>query len=581
MNASAARLIRTLRSTGLLVVAALAGCGGGGGGGSTSSSSALATGGAGDNGPVPTVQIEFSAARVAQGQSESVLWSSTNATSCSASGGWSGSEPTAGEIAVATSEVGSFTYTLTCQGAGGSQVASATYLVTAALPAVHIAVSPADITLGSSSTLTWNATNASSCSASGAWSGSQALNGAVTETPGAIGPFTYTLTCTGAGGQSSSSAALTVAAAGATQNQIGLVLDSGPAGTSGVINVPYVSVTVCLPGTTQCGTIDHVLMDTGSYGLRLINSAALPSGFGHIAGSSAGTLLGECQQFVSGFTWGSVTRLDVKFAGELASSIPVEVIGDGASNFSTIPASCSGTGANEGSVAALGANGILGVGLGTEDCGTYCVTLANSGLYYSCTPSGACSESTAPLANQVINPVAAFTVDNNGVVVSLPAVASTGAQTLSGTLTFGVNTEPNNQLGSQSVYLANADFNFTTTFNSQVLANSFIDSGSNALYFNDPSIATCPGETFFDCPPASLNLTATNASYTGSVSAPVAFTVVDLQALGASVVAASIAGSNSLSGSFDWGLPFFFGRPIFVVIEGQSTTAGTGPFWAY
>ena len=32
---------------------------------------------------------------------------------------------------------------------------------------------------------------------------------------------------------------------------------------------------------------------------------------------------------------------------------------------------------------------------------------------------------------------------------------------------------------------------------------------------------------------------------------------------------------------FDWGLPFFFGRPTFIAIEGQSTTGGTGPYWAY
>ena len=30
-----------------------------------------------------------------------------------------------------------------------------------------------------------------------------------------------------------------------------------------------------------------------------------------------------------------------------------------------------------------------------------------------------------------------------------------------------------------------------------------------------------------------------------------------------------------------WGLPFFFGRNVFVAIEGQSTPAGVGPYWAY
>ena len=34
-------------------------------------------------------------------------------------------------------------------------------------------------------------------------------------------------------------------------------------------------------------------------------------------------------------------------------------------------------------------------------------------------------------------------------------------------------------------------------------------------------------------------------------------------------------------GSFDLGLPFFFGRQVFVGIEGQSTPGGVGPLWAY
>jgi len=32
---------------------------------------------------------------------------------------------------------------------------------------------------------------------------------------------------------------------------------------------------------------------------------------------------------------------------------------------------------------------------------------------------------------------------------------------------------------------------------------------------------------------------------------------------------------------FDWGLPFFFGRNVFTAIEGQSTPAGPGPYWAF
>ena len=40
-----------------------------------------------------------------------------------------------------------------------------------------------------------------------------------------------------------------------------------------------------------------------------------------------------------------------------------------------------------------------------------------------------------------------------------------------------------------------------------------------------------------------------------------------------------IGGPNP--GQFDWGLPFFYGRTIFVGIEGQRAGGVTGPFWAY
>ena len=88
-------------------------------------------------------------------------------------------------------------------------------------------------------------------------------------------------------------------------------------------------VTVCVPGTGNCQVIDHVQIDTGSVGLRILSSVLtlpLPR-----QSDANGNPLLECAQFADGFSWGPVATADMQIAGEKASSLPVQVIGDPAS----------------------------------------------------------------------------------------------------------------------------------------------------------------------------------------------------------------------------------------------------------
>lgn len=415
---------------------------------------------------------------------------------------------------------------------------------------------------------------------------------------------TLLASCGGGGSSSgqlyiSSPGVLTPAPTPNGSNSIAISVDAGPVQGYSQVNIPYVSVTVCTPGTTgataACQTIDHVALDTGSSGLRLLKSE-LYSNLALPPATSGSYAIGECLSFAIGTTWGSVRYADIYLGGEVARSVPIQDIGDQPGGAATVPTDCSGTGGTlQDSQVQLGANGILGVGLFKNDC-DQCLTQSMPGTYYNCNSSG-CVDSSVTAAQVVQNPVADFAAsngvqDNNGVLISLGAVPAPGANNLSGSLVFGINTQTDNQLGSATVYATDQSGNMQTTYTSHdgattsILA-SFIDSGSNALFFNDSSLPMCSHNTWAYCPsPSPLTLSATN---TGSNNVPApgtvtSFSIVGADTLGSGIVAASIAGASAYT-QFDWGLPFFFGRTVYTAISGVSatTTAGTpsGPFFAY
>jgi hypothetical protein len=383
----------------------------------------------------------------------------------------------------------------------------------------------------------------------------------------------------GAGGASSSSPSSTPPAS----NVAAVLVDAGPTSTSADINTLFTTVTVCVPGsTTNCQTIDHIQVDTASYGLRLIASA-LTLGL-TVQKTSNGDSLLECTQFVDGYSWGPVALADVQIAGESASSVPVQVIGD--ASFASVPAGCSSVGPAEDTVAAFGANGILGVGVFAQDCGSGCVSNVDNGVYYACT-STQCQPTSVPLANQVPNPVVLFATDNNGVIIHLPSVAAQGAATVTGSMIFGVDTQANNKSGAQTVLTVDPNSgDFTTVLPGVSLAQSFLDTGSNGLYFNDSSLAQCADPNFsqFYCPASPQTLSATLLGE-NTASASVSFSVDNAETLRADgpdlAAFSTIAGTYPTAGTFDWGLPFYYGRTVYTVVESAMTAVATGPYIAF
>ncbi len=419
--------------------------------------------------------------------------------------------------------------------------------------------------------------------------------------------------CSGGGGGTSIPGAVTpvTPVAPPLTNFATLIVDSGPPAVGGVPrtyvgdDIPYVTLTICAPDTTTCQTIDHVVVDTGSVGLRILATALNP---GMIAAlpqqrDAAANPVGECLAFVDGYAFGSVRHVDLKVGGEAVANMPIQVVGDG-DRFAAVPTQCSAGGGNSlTAIKDIGGNGILGIGVTTNDCGPRCTVAggSSSAAYYDCPASGCAAiisraaTTTVPF-EQLPNPVAAMAVNNNGSIISLPALPDTGARTLTGTLYFGIGTQTNNALGGATIVTTSSSANgsaglFTVVYKATSLTNSFIDSGSNSHFFTDSAITPCADANLkgYYCPPTPLSLALVIQGRNGT-NTTIAVPLFDAKPLllGGNAAVPGIGADPSATASlkpvprsFDLGLPFFFGRNVYVGIEGRSAGTATGPFFAF
>jgi uncharacterized protein (TIGR03118 family) len=118
-------LTRALAIGALLSTLGVAGCGGGGDGD--------------DGAGAPALTISASPSTIALGEDTTLTWTSSSGTSCTASGGWSGSKAATGTETVTPDAIGSVTYTLTCSGGIYSGDATASTTVTVEAPSAFSA----------------------------------------------------------------------------------------------------------------------------------------------------------------------------------------------------------------------------------------------------------------------------------------------------------------------------------------------------------------------------------------------------------------------------------------------------------
>ena len=342
-------------------------------------------------------------------------------------------------------------------------------------------------------------------------------------------------------------------------------------------NRMVVSVTLCGPGTGHCATIDNVMVDTGSTGLR-IESSAIPADLVLPAFTATdGKPLAECLRFVHDEAWGPLYRADMRIGGLTAKNLPIQVIAD---DLRPRPAGCPV------SIAKPTSNGTLGIGPHLLDCQGACMQNASRpGVFVKNTGSWQPLLGSVPIESRLPNPVALFAQHGNGIVLDLPASPAAGTSEIAGTLTFGVGTAANNRIPGAQILRIDANGRFTTRYGGVDYPESYIDSGTETYILADKGLPRCPGMTWAFCVSPSRKLETTMVGTDGR-RVPVLVTIGDYRGalerrVGAWDGFAEVA--ERASRAFVWGAPFFLGRRVALVFDGRATgeTAGVpGPFYA-
>ncbi len=167
------------------------------------------------NAPGPTLSITADPTTVDYQSLSTLTWNARNVVSCSAGGDWSGARPFSGTDSVGPL-VADSTFELSCTSASADPVTDAVTVSVSPLPAnpltLVFAASDSSVPLNGSTDLSWSATGADSCDATGHWSGPRPEVGNENTGPLAAN-VTFSLSCTGAGGTISRSVTVQVQSA--------------------------------------------------------------------------------------------------------------------------------------------------------------------------------------------------------------------------------------------------------------------------------------------------------------------------------------------------------------------------------
>jgi hypothetical protein len=179
--------------------------------------------------------------------------------------------------------------------------------------------------------------------------------------------------------------------------------------------------------------------------------------------------------------------------------------------------------------------------------------------------------------------------DNNGIIVNLPNLQNAnGDASVAGQLIFGIATQADNALPATGLTVLGADMHgdFTATYNGGTTAlPALIDSGTDSYSFDDSTIRICPSGAYggYYCPavaPQSLFAVNTGVGMNNATNT-VNFAIADPRSFVANAAAFIDLGGGGGSTSFTWGMPFFYGRKVYIGIDQRVSGTYTGPFYAY
>ena len=196
-----------------------------------------------------TINFSGSPTTVSYGGSATLTWNTVGVLLCTASASpantqWSGTKGISGSQTI-TGLTQTTIFSLTCNGEKKNVA------INIATPTLTFSASPTSVSSGGSATLSWSSTNATSCLASGGWSGTKDVSG-YQHVSNLTATTTFTLTCSGAGGSATKSATVTVTAA-TFDFSLSLSSSSGSVSQGGSVNT---TATITLTsGTAQSVTL--------------------------------------------------------------------------------------------------------------------------------------------------------------------------------------------------------------------------------------------------------------------------------------------------------------------------------------